>query len=338
MNPPAVSVIMPVFNAEKSLSAAVRSILDQTHSNIELIAVNDGSNDRSKDILENFAAKDDRIKPVHTGHLGITNALNTGLQEASARFAARMDADDISFPGRISEQLSAFDNFQEAGLICSSVEFGKNGHINEGYRLYTEWLNNLSGTKDILENRFVESPVAHPSVMLKKPEYGGWPEYRPGDFPEDYDLWLRLFEKGTIPVKINRPLIRWNDSEKRLSRNDERYSGKAFLECKLPFLSRWLKKNTAGRKLKVWGAGKISRKYTSFLLKENIKIAEIIDIDPKKTGREWRGIKVVKPQKAILKDGSFILPTVQSRGAGEKIEKTLIKNGLSRGRDYIRAA
>lgn len=105
-SPPFLSVIMPVYNGASFLPEAIESILKQTHKNIELIIVDDGSTDDSRSIIAGYAGKDRRIHPVFTIHRGVTHAMNEGLRNARGQWFARMDQDDVSLPERLALQLN----------------------------------------------------------------------------------------------------------------------------------------------------------------------------------------------------------------------------------------
>jgi glycosyltransferase involved in cell wall biosynthesis len=118
---PEISVILPVYNAAATLRQAVRSILDQSLTQIEILAVYDISKDGSENILFDIAAGDKRVRPIlNTGRKLLAAALNVGIQAANAEFIARMDADDIAFPGRLERQLSFLQN-NPAVAICGTA-------------------------------------------------------------------------------------------------------------------------------------------------------------------------------------------------------------------------
>src|SRR6185436_16591977 len=103
------------------------------------------------------------------------------------------------------------------GLVGCLVEFGGDRSASEGYALHVDWINALTTPDEIALNRFVESPLAHPSVMFRRElveKHGG---YRAGDFPEDYELWLRWMEAGARMGKVPRVLLTWQDGPGRLS-------------------------------------------------------------------------------------------------------------------------
>ena len=104
MNKPIISVVMPVFNEEKFIAAAIKSILDQTFKDFEFLIIDDGSTDKTAEIVENFKAQDKRIILVKKKKSGLIACLKEGISLSRGNFIARMDADDIAFPYRLSKQ------------------------------------------------------------------------------------------------------------------------------------------------------------------------------------------------------------------------------------------
>ena len=102
------------------------------------------------------------------------------------------------------------------------------------------WTNGLLTHEEIALARFVESPLAHPSVMFRRSLVERWGGYAEGAFPEDYELWLRWLDAGVRMEKLADPLLIWNDSPTRLSRRDPRYAAEAFYRVKARYLARWL--------------------------------------------------------------------------------------------------
>ena len=337
---PRISVILPIRDAEKTLDVAVESILGQTERNLELLVVDDGSTDASPRILREFAEFDGRIRVLSTVKLGIVEALNLGLAEARAPYLARMDADDISLPKRLSLQCDFLDANPEVGLVSCRVEhWSGDGEIRKGYETYVEWINELVEDTDIRLRRFVESPVAHPSVVFRKSLAGTYGPYRSGLFPEDYELWLRWLACGVKMEKLDAILLRWRDHDNRLSRIDPRYSVEAFYEMKLEYLHRWLKDNNCHfPKVKIWGAGRITRRRVKFLSNAGTVISGFYDVDPRKVGNPRSGL-IVQPIEDIPEPGEeFIVAMVGTRGAREKVGAFLRDRGHREGVDYVLAA
>ena len=108
-----ISVILPVYNSQEFLSQSINSILNQTYKNFELIIIDDGSTDKSKEICEYFSKKDNRIIFIDKDHEGLTISLNKALKIAKGKFIARQDADDVSLPERFEKQINWFLKMKE---------------------------------------------------------------------------------------------------------------------------------------------------------------------------------------------------------------------------------
>jgi hypothetical protein len=219
------------------------------------------------------------------------------------------------------------------------VRHGGNPAAQAGYAAHVAWINSLLAPGDIALRRFVESPVAHPSVMFRRQllqEHGG---YESGNFPEDYGLWLRWLDAGVQFGKVDAELLLWNDSPTRLSRIDRRYRPEAFYRIKCVYLARWLKRQLEpAREIWLWGAGRITRQRFRALEMEGISLSGFIDVDRKKLGRLRDGRPVVCPDKLPSKDRAFILAGVSSRGARELIAAQLHGLGRTEGGDYLLVA
>lgn len=354
MSVPRVSVLLPAFNALATLPRAVASIRAQTFTDWELLAVDDGSTDGTAEWLRAQATQEPRLKVISQPHAGIVAALNRGLAEARGQLIARMDADDASLPERLAEQVVLLDAQPAVGVVGSLVEFAGDRAASQGYALHVDWLNEVVTPEQIALNRFVESPFAHPSVMFRRElvtELGG---YREGDFPEDYELWLRWLAADVRMAKVPRVLLRWHDPPARLSRTDPRYDVESFYRLKAEYLASWLKQHvpaassrrpagslTTGGDYKspavlVWGAGRVTRKRVKLLEAHGITVSAYVDIDPNKLGRSRAGHHVLAPDQ--IPPGAFVLGYVAKRGAREDCRDRLWQRGLVEGRDFLFAA
>lgn len=354
MSAPRVSVLLPAFNALATLPRAVASIRAQTFTDWELLAVDDGSTDGTAEWLRAQATREPRLKVISQPHAGIVAALNRGLAEARGQLIARMDADDESLPERLAEQVALLDAQPAVGVAGSLVKFVGDHAASQGYALHVDWLNSVVTPEQIALNRFVESPFAHPSVMFRRElatQHGG---YREGDFPEDYELWLRWFEAGVHMAKAPRVLLRWHDPPARLSRTDPRYEVESFYRLKAEYLARWLKQHVPAassrrsarlvaedgdRKspaLLVWGAGRVTRKRVKLLEAHGITVSAYVDIDPNKLGRSRAGHHVLAPDQ--IPPGAFVLGYVAKRGAREDCRARLTQRSFVEGRDFLFAA
>jgi glycosyltransferase involved in cell wall biosynthesis len=345
-SPPAVSVVLPAWNGAVTLGRAIRSITEQTFRDWELLVIDDGSEDASLALAREMAAVDPRIRVVARSHGGIVAALNAGLTAARGEFVARMDADDSSHRDRLAEQvawLRAPDN-ADVGVVGCLVEFGGSRQNSEGYAQHVDWINSLVTSAEIAVHRFVESPFAHPSVMFRRELVARLGGYRDGDFPEDYELWLRWLDAGVRMAKVPRALLTWHDSPGRLSRTSARYDPEAFFRMKAEWIAREVARcgGAAGgsRDVWVWGAGRPTRKRAAHLAAHGVTIAGYIDVDAKKLTRALggTGVPVIGPAELPPPGRSIVLGYVTSRGARDFIRADLRARGYVEGRDFLMCA
>lgn len=336
---PKVSVLIPCYNCVSTLPHALESVLAQSFDDFQIIAVDDGSTDGTGEVLSQFAAMDSRVKPVAMEHGGIVKALNLGLDLCASPYVARMDGDDTCLPERLLLQSGHLDRCPEVGLVSGMVEYGGDREKNAGYAYYVDWINTMATPERIRLNRFVESPLAHPSVMFRRELVDAYGPYRDGDFPEDYELWLRFLEQGVIMDKVQEPVVVWNDPPDRLSRTDSRYDQRAFYRTKAGYLARWLEKNNALHpEVMIVGAGRTARKRAEFLVQYGVNITGYVDVDPKKIGHVIGGVPVAGRDDLPHPGKVFCVSYVGSRGARDDISNFLRSKGYALGRDFILAA
>jgi hypothetical protein len=192
-SPPRVSVVLPVFNAEAFLGEAVESVLAQSLEDFELIAIDDGSTDASRGILESFAARNGRVRLFARENRGLAATLNEGIQRAAAAYVAIMNADDISLPERLATQAAFLDAHPAVAAVGSQTRLmladrtaGPPTSLPESPAAIRSFLLRASA-------------LAHPAVMLRRQAVLDAGGYRPQIEPaEDYDLWLRLAERHDL--------------------------------------------------------------------------------------------------------------------------------------------
>jgi glycosyltransferase involved in cell wall biosynthesis len=261
-------------------------------------------------------------------------ALNAGLACCRAPVIARMDADDVCHPRRLELQLAALECDPDVGVVSCGVRFFPRSRVAQGFRIYEDWLNSMRIHDEMSRERFVESPVVHPSVMLRRELLEGTGGYRDLGWPEDFDLWLRLFETGARFAKVDRPLYFWREHEHRLTRKDARYSTDAFLRCKAHHLLRGPLREAD--RVVIWGAGRTGRRLSRHLSADGMRIEAFVDIDPVKIGRTLSSRPIVSPEDlpGLLQPGTATLAAVASRGARDLIRQRLDALDLVEGDDY----
>ena len=181
---PKVSVLMAVYNGEKYLPEAINSILGQTFTDFEFLIVDDGSRDRTPEIIRSY--QDPRIRPIsNPGNVGLTHSLNQGLDLARGEYLARMDSDDISLPERLAKQVTHMDVNSEIA-VCGTwaKDIDAQGRV--------------TGVRETPVGRHLEreywrpSPIIHPSAMIRRAHLNGLHYDEQIRYAQDFDLWLRM--------------------------------------------------------------------------------------------------------------------------------------------------
>ncbi len=189
---PVVSVLLTFYNEERYLEESIYSILNQTFKDFELILVNDGSTDKSEEIVNSF--KDDRIVYVKQENEGLSKALNAGLAIAKGYYIARMDADDIALPIRLQVQYDYMIEHPNCVVSGTDVEIID---MNGNY-VFTKY-NSLEFPKR-MKNPYIHCPLQHPTVMFVREiamKCDGY--YEPiRQYFEDHMLWLKMKEHGEL--------------------------------------------------------------------------------------------------------------------------------------------
>ena len=336
---PRVSVLLPVRDAEPFLGDCLASLATQSLTDFEVVAVDDGSRDGSAARLAAAARRDRRVRVVSRPREGLVAALNRGLEACRAPYVARLDADDLAARRRLELQAAALDADPRLDLVSCRVRHFPSAAVGLGFRIYERWLNGLLSHEQILRERFIESPLPHPSVMARRDVLRAAGGYRDRGWPEDYDLWLRLAASGARFRKLPRCLVGWRAHPGRLTHTDRRYAVERFLACKAHHL---VCGPLAGRRTIVWGAGQTGRRLAKHLEREGAAPQAFLDIDPKKIGGSLRRRPVLAadelPRLLTGRRPPLVVSAVSSRGARRLIRARLVGLGLEEGVDFWCAA
>lgn len=214
-----ISVIMPVYNAEKFLQQALDSILQQSFRNFEFLICDDCSTDSSWDILQKTAQNDSRIKLFRNGkNSGVTFSLNRLLRESSSPLIARMDADDVSVSDRLQCQYDFMQKNPEIAVCGGDLEIiDEDGNIL-GRRCY------LRTPQKIGKNILCRNPLAHPAVIMRREVISALNGYLEQPGCEDYYLWLRIMENGYSLANLPQILLQYRLSAGQIKQRNMKKS------------------------------------------------------------------------------------------------------------------
>ena len=235
MTAPMISVVMPVYNAEKYVAEAVESILQQTYTDFEFIIIDDCSTDNSYGILQTYAAKDIRIRLFKNDvNNKLPKTLNFGIAQSNGKYIARMDADDISLPERFAKQVEFMESHPEIG-VCGSFAVAFN-YVSQNQQIMAVQI-----THELIKsyNLFVCCNIIHPTIIARRELFakvsGFLFDESLGGLAEDYALWIDMLYKGVIFANLQNALLKY-----RLSSSQTTNVLKPQIEI---FTSELIKKN-----------------------------------------------------------------------------------------------
>ncbi len=212
LSQPQVSVVLPVYNGAAYVGRAIASILVQTFTDFELIAIDDGSTDATPQILDRIA--DPRLRVVHQDNRGLSATLNRGLELARGRYVARQDHDDLSRPERLASQVAFLDAHPACGLVGTRAEIWVGDVMTS--RVHDHPLTDAALRFELL----FDNPFVHSSVMLRKTvleTVGGYSTDPARRSPEDYELWSRIARHAELANLPERLLV-YREVQSSLSR------------------------------------------------------------------------------------------------------------------------
>ncbi len=284
-----ISIVMPVRNAAPYLKECIQSIVDQSCSEWELLAVNDHSTDDSASILQQFAVLDDRIQWMDAEGKGIIPALRQAYNKSSQPYITRMDADDVMTHSKLEDMLTVVQQHGPGTLAVGLVSYFSDSGMGEGYLKYADWLNDMTRTESNFNQIYKECVIPSPCWMLSRTDFDSLGAFNTDTYPEDYDLCFRFRNAGLKIAAVPKILHHWRDHSERASRNDPNYADNRFLALKV---HHFLKTDyTHDTPLIVWGAGKKGKQIIQLLQADKIPVKWICD-NSKKIGKEIYDIKM----------------------------------------------
>ncbi len=330
--PPVISVLLPVRNAERTLRAALRSVQKQQGVTWECICVDDHSVDNSWQILQLFANEDRRIRVFRSPGRGIVPALQCGLAQCRGSLIARMDADDAMHPQRLQRQAAVLlANSRLAGLGCRVRPFPRM-QLRSGFQRYVTWLDHLDSAESVARERFIECPILHPTVVWRRSTLDRHP-YRDTEWPEDYDLVLRIVESGEQLANLPERLHFWRIHSGKSSLTESRYSYEQFARCKAHYLARGPLRQH--HRYVLWGYGSTGRRLCRALQQEGKHPCAIVDVHPRRLGTVIKGAPVVPPDAIPRLPPAPLLVSVANLAARAAIRKYLFHLNWQEARDWF---
>lgn len=335
---PRVSILLPVWNAGKTLASCLRSLERQRETDWECVLVDDGSSDDSLALARAFADRDARMRVMARPHAGLVATLNAGAEACRAPLVARMDADDWMHRDRLTLQCALLDRAPDLDAVGSFVRSFPRASLGDGSRRYEAWLHSLTGPAEIWRDRFVECGVAHPTLMIRRERLAEL-TYHDRGWPEDYDLLLRLLAGGPRVGVVPQRLLGWRNGEDRSSRRDGRYALDRFTACRAHYLSKDFL--NGARDYVLWGHGPTGRALRKALESHGHRAVAIVEVHPRRLGQTIHGAPVLSPDVLAVRPDLRKLPLIASvSGAGPRanIRTALESIGYRDGTEFVCAA
>ena len=329
---PLISIIIPVKNTELFLVECLKSIVNQTETNWELIAINDHSTDKSLKILKEFEKDDSRIKVYNATGSGIIDALRLAYSKSKGVLITRMDSDDKMSLDKLKTLKNNLLNNGRGSIAVGLVKYFSAKPMGDGFLKYESWLNELTETGTNFEGIYKECVIPSPCWMIYREDLEICDAFNPNYYPEDYDLVFRFYKNGLKPIPCQKILHHWRDYSTRTSRTHIHYADNTFMEIKVRyFLKLDYDKN---KNLVVWGAGAKGKDLAKKLIDRNIPFYWICD-NPKKIGKHIYDQEMLPFTVLDQIDNSQSIVTVANINAQKEIVSFFDKLKYLVNKDYF---
>lgn len=332
MDNPLVSIIMAARNTEPYLHACLDSVMAQTYSNWELIAINDHSEDRTPQIFEEYAAKDDRVRVFHSDRPKLIPTLKYGYRFAKGDLINRMDSDDKMPLDKLEVLVNEWKRYGKGHIIAGGTQhFVDEGEVGGGFRRYEEWLNDVARNSRHYEEIYTECVIPSHSWILHKDDLDSVDAFNPEVYPEDYDLCFRFYRKGLTIIGIDKVLHYWRDRSNRISRTWEEYEDNRYFDMKLRYFFEIDRDEE--RPLVLWGAGRNGKDMARLLQERNEPFHWVCDND-RKVGLDVYGVRMEHFNTVPSLENPQIMIVVASPDGKQEIRKSLDAWGKEVRKDF----
>ncbi len=287
---PLVSIIMAVKDTAPYLPDCLDSIIAQTYSNWELIAVNDHSSDETPEILEAYALKDPRIKVFNSNRPRLIPTLQIGYTHSSGSLINRMDSDDRMPAYKLQVLVDEWLKHGKGSVIAGGTEhFVDEGEVGEGFRNYERWLNEVAKTETHYQQIYKECVIPSHCWIIHRDDFDEAQAFDPIVYPEDYDLCFRFYRLKLKVVGLDKILHHWRDRSNRISRTWDEYKDNRYFDLKLRYFYELDRDKS--RALVLWGAGRNGKEMAKLIQAQNDEFHWICD-NENKIGKDIYGVRM----------------------------------------------
>jgi len=332
LNEPLVSIVMAVQNEELYLEQCLDSIIAQTWTNWELIAVSDHSIDKTMQILNDYAQKDKRIRSFEGKRHKLIPILQEAYQRCRGTLINRMDADDYMPDYKLEVLVDEWMKYGRRTIIAGGTQhFVEEGEVGEGFKRYDSWLNDVARRNAHYEEIYQECVIPSHCWIIHKYDFDAVGAFDPEVYPEDYDLCFRFYKQGLKIVGIDKILHHWRDHSIRISRTWDCYEDNRYFDLKLKYFYEI--DRDPGRPLVLWGAGKNGKDLAKLILQKEENIIWVCDND-NKIGKDIYGIRMMHYNTIAKQLDPQILIVVNAPEERLKIRAVLNDWGKQPSKDY----
>ena len=322
---PLVTLIIPFSHADKALRKTVDSILDQTYSNIEILLI--GYDLKSQDAEDEWELlrTDCRIQVISDYQNSFSKALNVGCELSKGSFIAFLDQGNLFHPQKIEKQVSFFNENPETEVVSCLIELQHPGSFPLELYQWVEWCNHIITSGETQLFRFIKPPFIFSTLLFRQELLHQHGLFYDGDFPEEYELFLRWMNVGVKMEKITERLFILSNPSGNLYRVGKRYNLKNSGLLKSMYLYRWLIQNEHPY-IWVWGSKKKIRERTQQLEKMGILVEGYIGSKNRETDEYF----------CISSDNfNWDVAYIKDQQAYCEIKSFFSRKGKTEGVDYI---
>ena len=323
---------MPVKDTAKYLPDCLESIVKQSNTNWELIAVNDNSQDASLDVLSSYAEKDARIRVFDDAPPSLLPTLRYGFSKATGELIHRMDSDDIMPTDKLELMLNAWNQYEGNCVITGGTKhFADSGIVGDGFKRYDAWLCAVAKYNRHAEEMYRECVIPSNCWLVHRDDFDRIGGFNGDVFPEDYDLCFRFYKGGLKIIGLDCVLHYWRDRPDRISRNWECYKDNRFFELKVHYFYELERERN--RPLVLWGAGKNGKDLMKQIMNHEPPSAWVCD-NEEKIGKDIYGIIMEDYTRIRSLNNPQIIIAVAAPQAQLEIKKVMDKINLQAGKHY----